>query len=101
VENVGLMHVDAGELLVKYIDFEIKREKISSANLLCFMAAGTPFTDGGAIQAKYIQLLESKFESIFESLLSEDSEKEISDKNKPQYTNLVKILTDDCKGDKA
>ena len=52
VDNIGFYHIDAGELLVKYIDFEIKRGKIAFANLLCFMAAGTPFSDGAAIQSK-------------------------------------------------
>ena len=54
MDNIALVHVDAGELLGKYIDFEVSRGKIQSANFICFLAAGTPLTDGSTIQAKYL-----------------------------------------------
>ena len=90
LDNVGLMHVDAGEMLVKYIDFLMGRENLQMANLICFLAAGTPLNDGKDVQTKYLEILENNFESIFEGLVGENSGKDVPEKYKAQYKELGK-----------
>jgi hypothetical protein len=50
---------------------------------------------------KYTDLLQSKFEDIFESVISEGVINSINDKFHPKFNQIVRALTDDCKGDKA
>lgn len=76
------MNVDAGEMLVKYIDFLMARGNVQMANLICFLAAGTPLNDGKAVQTKYLEILENQFESIFEGLVGENSGNDVPEKFK-------------------
>lgn len=91
MDHVGLTNVESGELLIKYVDHEVSQKKIQSANLICFLAVGAPLTDGAAVQAKYIELIENNFEMIFEGLTAEDSGKDIPEKYKAQHKNLGKF----------
>ena len=91
LDHVGLTNVEAGELLIKYVDHEVSQKKVQSANLICFLAVGAPLSDGAAVQAKYIELIENNFEVIFEGLTAEDSGKDIPEKYKVQHKNLGKF----------
>lgn len=105
MECVGHTRLDSACIWIKYIDFETTRNHMALVNLLCFMAMQTPFNaeDSKKVLAKYEGILNNLFEKIFQEITQADSQEggaQIPDRYKSQQAELVKLITDQFKGEK-
>ena len=86
IDTVGQTHFDAMPIWLKYIDFEKVRNNLSIVNILCYMALETPMADNITIlSSRYMGILNSLFEKIFESITGPDAESQF--KGSPKYAD--------------
>lgn len=87
-----------GDIWNGYIDFEMTNNHLGFVNLLCYMAVKTPLLMASDFEQKYLGILDSLFDDIVLDINREDFT--VGEKYKAKQAELVKLMFEDCKGDK-
>mmetsp|Transcript_13368 Transcript_13368/g.22753 ORF Transcript_13368/g.22753 Transcript_13368/m.22753 type:complete len:410 (-) Transcript_13368:53-1282(-) len=64
------------------------------------MACESPLKDSDTLKDKYFRLIDTNFESIFESITAVDALKSIPEKHQAKFKEILNLITGELKGDK-
>ena len=90
-QSVGI-HMKSTNIWKNYINFETSRNNLAVVNQICYQVLKTPLVEQKIIYDLYRAIIESLFERIFEATVSSGSSQD--------ELGLIKVITDECKGDK-
>jgi hypothetical protein len=77
---VGFFNLESCSLWEQYIDFETTQNNLPLVNVLCFLACETPLSESERLVDKYLELIDTNFESIFESSNAPGADKDVPSK---------------------